>query len=486
MDKAFLGVDVGGTGVKAGVFNAFGHMLGFGQGVYSPTVNAQGHVEIPIEDIRFATRDAVRAAVRQSQADIVAVSIASQGQTFVTLDENDLPLHNAIIWYDSRAIAQAAGLSKALEADVAFPRRPEVNAIATAPKILWLRERHPELMARAARYLLLPEYFAYLLTGDPVTDSNTAESTGLYDPRDCAYCAPALRAAGIDVSQMARIFKPGEKAGLITEKGAAEWGVKPGILYVSGTNDQYAGALGAGNCREGIFTETTGTCLAIVTLRPRLPVPMPPGLFGGRFPISRFAFALVYSKTAGVVLDWFRNQFFKGSDFSTLSLAAASSPIGCGGVTLLPHFDGTVSPVPDGKARGAFCNLTLGNTRADMCRSVFESLTFSLRENVEFLETNGFSSDCIRSIGGGAKSDFWLQMKADVTGRPIEKPTVTEAAILGAAMLAATGYGAYPSVEDASRALYSSTISFTPDPALKPAYDAAFCRYLDFKSRLYR
>ena len=486
MEQAFLGVDVGGTGVKAGVFDSRGRALGFGHGVYSPSLNVDGRVEIPIGEIRAATRGAVRAAVRKSGAKIAAVAVASQGQTFVTLDRNDNPLHPAVIWYDSRAISQAAAMAKAIEADSSAGRRADVSPISTAPKILWFREHCPELMAGAARYLLLPDYFSYLLTGEAVTDPNTAGSTGLCDPGSGAYWPPALKAAGVDVSQVARIVRTGEKAGLLTEKGAGEWGLEPGTAYVSGTNDQYAGALSAGNCREGIFTETTGTCLAIVTLRAGLPSPMPRGILGGNYPISRFKFALVYSKTAGVVLDWFRKEFFPGLDYPALCAAAAASPAGCRGVTLLPHFDGTVSPVPNRAARGAFCNLTLANTRGDMCRAVFESLSFSFRENAELLEANGFAAGSIRSIGGGAKSDFWLQMKADVTGRPIERPAVTEAAVLGAAMLAAAGCGAYQSIEDASRSLYACGAVFKPDPALKPAYDDAFSRYLDFKSRIYR
>lgn len=483
--KAYLGLDLGGTGAKAGVFDPTGALLGFGHAPYHPSVSGQGYVEIPIGEIYVAARDAVGKAIKESGTRVAALSIASQGQTFVSLDEKDRPLHPAIMWYDSRASEQAERLNRTLLAADSDAPVPQIDGMATAPKIMWMRDHYPDPMVRARRYLLLPDYFTYRLTGKAVTDPNTASSTGLYSDDASDYSALALRAAGIPKDQLAGIQSAGTPIARVRPRMAKEWGLDPETLVVTGTNDQYAGALGAGNCRPGILSETTGSCLALVTLTEKLPDPLPDGLFGGRFPVPQYQFALAYSKTAGLVLEWFHRAFCPEQSLHDLDEMASHVPIGCHGVLVLPHFDGTVSPVPDADARGAFCNLKLHHTRADMYRALLESLAFSLYENIEYLIHNGFDIEVIRSIGGGARSDFWLQMKADVTGSPVERPVVTEAAVSGAAMLAAVGDGAFPSIGACSERFFRRDRIFAPDPDHHRLYKVLYKRYLDLCRKMY-
>jgi xylulokinase len=161
---------------------------------------------------------------------------------------------------------------------------------------------------------------------------------------------------------------------------------------------------------------------------------------------------------------------------------ASSVPIGSGGVIMLPHFDGMISPVPNPDARGAFLNLSLHHTRADMFRAILESLGFSLYENLQMLQGCGLSTDVVRSIGGGAKSDCWLQMAADITGLAIERPAVPEAAVLGAAMIAAVGSGAFATLEECSEAFYRKDRVFVPRAQNHAQYDKLFDNYV----RLYR
>jgi len=482
---AYLGLDVGGTGAKAGVFDAAGRRLGQGHVTYVPSVSPEGHAEISIERIYEAARDAARQAVAEAGVPVAALAISSQGQTFVSLDASDRPLHPAILWYDSRASKEA----EELRARVASLGAPElargITAIAVAPKIRWLRRYCPKAMERARRYLLLPDYLNYRLTGEAVTDPSTASSTGLYAYDLPDYPPAALAAAEIDRAQVARIQPSGTSVGRVRPEMAAEWGLSPETLVGVGTNDQYAGALGVGNCRPGILSETTGTCLALVTLARRLPEPMPPGLLGGRFPIPEYYFALAYSKTAGLVLEWFRRVLASGKSMAELDAMAAGVLPGSRGVVMLHHFDGMVSPRPNPGARGAFLGLSLSHTAADLYRSILESIAFSLRENLELLGDVGLRVDVIRAIGGGARSDLWLQMKADLCGLPVERPEVTEAATLGSAMLAATGAGRYASLAEASDRCYRAARTFAPNGRAQQQYQEAYAAYRDACERLH-
>lgn len=481
----FVGLDLGGTGAKAAVYDNCGRLISSGYAGYMPVTSAEGYTEIPIEEIYNAARDAVRQATQGYSASIKAMAVSSQGQTFVSLDRHDRPLHNAIIWYDSRAQEEASIMQAAIDSVPSTEPHPFAEAISSAPKILWLKNKYPEIMEKASLYLLLPEYFSYRLTGNAVTDPCTASSTGLYADDAKDYSETALSVAEIDKSQAARIQASGTAIGIVKDAAAEEFGLPDGVVLVTGTNDQYAGALGAGNSRPGIVTETTGTCLALVTLTEMLPSPLPVGLFGGRFPIAKYQFALAYSKTAGVVLDWYRKSFFADKSFDELNSAAEMTEIGSKGLTFLPHFDGTVSPIPNPNAKGFICDLTLNHSPADIYRSILESISFSLRENIDFLYDKGFNIDVVRSIGGGAKSDFWLQMKADVINVPVEKPKITEAATLGAAMLAAVGYGMYDSVAECSENFYHVDKIFEPNKSAHDEYCIPYGRYLSYCKKIY-
>jgi xylulokinase len=482
---AYLGLDVGGTGTKAGVFDGQGRLLGFAHRRYRPQLTEESHIEIPIHTIYAAAREATVSAIHESGARVVALSICSQGQTFVSLNEHDEPLYPAIVWYDGRASEQAKRLTRSLQSSNLHEAMPYVTAIATGPKVMWLHEHFPALMAQAKQYLLLPDYLTYRLTGRAVTDPCTASSTALYaeDARD--YCAAALAAAGIRKSEVAEIQKCGQPVARVVQKSAEQWGLDPETLVVTGTNDQYSGALGAGNCRPGIVSVTTGSALSLVTLTEQLPQPMPPGLLGGRFPIPRYQFALAFSKTAGVVLEWFNRELSPGQSLRELDEMASRVPVGSRGVVMLPHFDGMISPVRDPDARGGFLNLSLHHTRVEMYRATMEGLGCNLGENFELFRRCGFPIEVVRSIGGGAKSDFWSQMIADITGLPIERPVFAEAGVVGAAMIAAVGSGAFSSLEECSKALYKRERIFSPDPENHALYEKLCRNYIGLYRRVY-
>ncbi len=484
--EAYLGLDVGGTGVKAGVFDRQGRLRGFARRGYQPVETQGGLAEIPMGTVYEAARTAVRRAVGESRARVVACSICSQGQTFVSVDARGRPLHRAIMWYDSRAVREAGRLNRSLAKRQAGEETvPPVPPFATAPKVMWMRTHHPGKMARAKRFLLIPDYFSYRLTGRAVIDLHNATTTGVLLPETGTYSRPALAAAGLAEEELSSVQFPGEPIGRIRPGVARQWSLDQDVQLVTGSNDQLAGALGAGNWHTGIISETTGTCLGMISLVKKVPDPLPSGLFAGPFLIPGYHFVLAFSKTAGLVLDWFRRELCQDETLEKLDRVASRAPIGSNGITVFPHFDGMVSPIPNPATRGVFSGLGLHSSRADIYRAIMESISFSLRENTEHLKRHGIRARFIRSIGGGARSDLWLQMKADITGRRVERPAVTEGAVLGAAMLAAAGKGQFSSTNECARAWYRPGRVFEPDSRSHSLYREPYRRYIELSRTMY-
>jgi xylulokinase len=194
---------------------------------------------------------------------------------------------------------------------------------------------------------------------------------------------------------------------------------------------------------------------------------------------------MTFAPTSAIVLQWLRDLCAPGEDYERFLAGAAQVPPGCEGLTMLPHFCGTATPTYNPQARGAFAGLTLGHTRAHLARAVLEACACTLQECLEPLQERGIAVRSVRSLGGAARSDLWLQMKADLLGLPVERPACADAASLGAAMLAATGVGQFRQVQDAATAWYREERRFVPQAGRYAVYREVYARYRELYGKLY-
>ncbi|MFO7897615.1 MAG: FGGY family carbohydrate kinase [Planctomycetota bacterium] len=477
-DDLYIGVDLGTTGIKAGLFEATGRTVATSARGIELDTPAPGFAEFDADDYIAKVFAAIRELLRSPDvnADAVrAIGLSSQAQTFVVLDEAGDPIRPAVSWLDVRAGDEAEELSVLAEAGRGEP----LTAIASTPKLLWLRRHEPEVMASAAAVQLLPDHLIYRLTGRAVSDPITAASTGAYDRWGRRWVIPVLETCGLTTAMMPDVASPGEPAGTLTAEAARQLGLAEDVAAIVGTNDQYAGALGAGNAFPGCASLALGTALAIVATTDSQE-DIPPGLMISPHPASSERKALyamlAFAKTSGVLLRWFQAQFTPSLSYEALFAEAASAPIGADGVTCIPHFSGTATPDFNPAVRGAFVGLTLSHTRAHLFRALLESLAFTVQENLERLG-RAVPLTPIRAIGGGARSDVWLQMMADATGFAIERPRTREAACLGAAALAMVGAGRFDTVARAVKELFQLDVRFEPDAERNGRYDLARQRY---------
>lgn len=477
-----LALDVGTTSVKGVVFDAEGRPVAARAREYDLCRPAPDLVELDPEVYWTAAVEVVRALLDSpgvSRTALAAAGVTSQGETLIALDRAGRPLRQAIVWLDNRTRAEADELGRRFSLDEVYRRtgQQEMAPTWTATRILWLRRHEPDVFGRAATFMLPADYLLFRLTGRRATDPGLNPSTLYYDLLSRAWWPQMLEALGIDAGRLPELLAAGEPAGRVGAEAAAATGLPAGLPVAGAPIDQIAGAVGAGNIAPGIVTETTGAALAVcVTLEKPVYDPLKRvGLYAHAVP-GRFAL-LPWVPTAGMALRWLRDELGGGASYDDLTREAAGVAPGADGLTLLPHFSGAGSPAMNPKARGVLWGLTLGHRRAHVARAVLESVAFMLRENLEMLESLGTRVSEIRSLGGGARSPLWLQIKADVCGREILTMACDETTSLGTAMLAGVTAGVFRDLDEACRRMVRVRERLAPRPEARAACEEAYRRY---------
>jgi xylulokinase len=215
---------------------------------------------------------------------------------------------------------------------------------------------------------------------------------------------------------------------------------------VTGAIDQIAGAIGAGIIKKGVISEMTGTTMVIFVPSDSIPAYNPASKVPCHYNFDGKYCLMLWTTTAGMALKWFKNNFCENFDFNELDELAKDVPVGSAGLTMLPHLSGSMMPKYNPDAKGVFYGITLEHTRGHFVRSILEAVSCMLKENLGYL---GIDIQEIRSMGGGANSPLWCQIKSDMTEKRLVTLKTKETACLGSAIMAGVGIGAFGSVEEA-------------------------------------
>jgi xylulokinase len=486
-----LGVDLGTSAIKGSVHQLDGSVLASASVEYELLAPGPARVEVAVSTYWEAFVTVVHSLLRNSGVDqrrVVSIGISAQGETLVLVDLDGQPLRDAIVWLDNRAVEEA------IELDDRFGReeiyrvtgQPGMLPAWPAAKILWLARHEPELVSRAHKFLLLEDYFIARLTGQYVCEGSLVTSTCYWDFRAKQWWPAMLNAIGVAEDQLPALVEPGTAVGKILPAVAQELGLATTTVVCAGALDQACGAIGVGNVRPGILSENTGTAVALcATLDgPRLdPLLRMPCHYHG-IP-DTYMFHTFTS--GGLVLRWYRDVFY-GAEMAAANVAgldvydligqeAACVSAGSDGLVVLPHLQGAMAPDANPTARGAVIGLTLQHGRGHLARAILESVTFVIRRNVEVLEELGVRVDSIRASGGGARSRLWKQIEADVTKRPVVTTEQSDAATLGACILAGVGVGLYSGIAEAAEAMVKLADIFEPTTGNSARYDDSYAQY---------
>ena len=495
----FLGIDVGTTSLKVGLYDPQGYQIALDRREYQLNTPGPALVELEPDIYWEALCSAVRQVIQQSTIDSEAVagfSISSQGETLIPVDKDGFPTRDAIVWLDNRAAEEARLINTHFNIDDIYQTtgQPEVAPTWPACKILWIKRHEPDIFARTYKFLLLEDYLLYHLTGQYVTECGQQTSSLFLDISNQAWWEAMLDFIGLSVDQLGRLMEPGELVGPLSQQGAKSLGLTTKTMAVSGSMDQSVGAVGAGNILPGVVTEATGGALGILvtlekpTFDPQRRVPCYHHALKNRYCL------LPWGQTAGMALRWFRDQFYNletleaqesGLDpYDLMMMAARKVTPGSDGLTVLPHLEGAFCPEYNPAARAVFFGATLRHTRAHFVRAILESVAYMLKKNLDLVEGLGVPVKEIRSTGGGARSDLWLQIKADVLQKPIIKVESEETACLGAALMAAVATGYFSSPEAAVSQMVRIRDTLMPGQDFCQAYEQGYAKYLELYERL--
>jgi len=483
--KYFIGLDLGTTAIKVGIFDQTGRKISVSTQEYSLITPSALIVEQDINVYWDSFRKGLTEVLAQSGVngqDDMALSISAQSETLLFVDEAGEPLRNAIVWMDNRAQVEALELGRRFSNKEvqAVSGQPEMLATWPAPKVLWVKNNEPHVFSKIGKILLLEDYFIYRFTGTYCGEGSLWSSTLMWDIVKQRYWSEMLEALGVTEAQLPKIVESTTPVGKMLPEVTRELGLGGDVQVVMGGLDQACGAIGVGNVREGIFSESTGAALAACAMLdhpvfdPKGQMPLFYSCIPGKYIICAFS-------SGGIAHKWLRDVLcaeekdisprMGWSAYRLMDQEAAAVPAGSDGLVVLPHFMGSGAPDVDQYAKCMIYGLGLSHTKAHLIRAFMEGIAVVLARMVEGLEAMEVPVREIRSLSGGAKSALWCQIKANITGRDVwVMKNAEDAACFGAAILAGVGVGLWTSVEAAAESMVEKDKVFAAESKNRNVY----------------
>lgn len=441
--SVYLAIDLGTTGCRSILFDQSLNQLASAYEEYGLITPAEKYAEQDAELWWTLTLRTAKAAITKAGiagTEIKSISVSSQGITVVPVDRELRPLCNAISWLDMRCEAECAEFEKEFGAEYIFTLTGKpASAAYTLPKLLWLKKYQPTIYQTAYKFLMPMDFLIARFTGNCITDHSMASGTLMYDIKNLCWSREILSHYGIEEDRLPRLAFAGESAGCVLPSVAKELGLSPSCTVAVGAQDQKCAAYGVGLC-DGVMTISLGTAAAITKRWSEAKTEINNGVgWCGYVEANAFVTEGVIN-TAGTCLRWARDMLYRGEAYDLIDREAAEALARGSSLTFYPYMSGPSSPdfYPD--SQGCFYGVNLATVRGDFALAVMEGIAFQIRILLEAMEAYG-NVHTLVLFGGGAKSKFWCQLIANITGMKITVPKTTEAAGAGAAMLAAKAVG---------------------------------------------
>lgn len=434
----FGGIDIGTSGCKITLYDEKGCFVRDAYKEYDVSRKSGLH-EIDVGVIWEAVKQVIKTAADE---DISAIAVTSFGETFTMLDREDEPCAPSMLYTDPRGQKECMRIIQAFGAEnTAFKTGAKVHEMYSLPKIMWIKENMPDSFKKAKYILLMQDYIVYMLCGKRQIDYSLAARTLCFDAENKCWDKQLLEFVGIDEEMLSIPVPTGTVAGKIKSALACELGLSDKTMIVSGAHDQIAAMCGANIHTNEQVMDGTGTVECVPVLFESIPNDYSLFDMGYSFaphPGGGYA-CYVLSYTGGATLKWFRDNFFDIS-YAEMDKHVPDEPTD---ILIMPHFAGAATPYMDTNSRAAFFGLTFEHTKADIYKAMMEGTAYEIALNLEILKKRGLEPKSVTATGGGARSDVWLKIKADVLGMPVTALDCGEIGGAGTAYMAGAAVGIY-------------------------------------------
>jgi xylulokinase len=460
---SLLGIDLGTSGVKAGLFGLDGACIAQAYREYDMLHPQPGWSELDSAAVWEKTQAVIADVATQSKKDpVTALSVSAFGEAFVPVSRDRRLLDNSILCVDDRGAEHVDRLVEAFGRDELYRINPNLlGPNYSLPKLLWLRDNRPEIYGEADYFLLWSDLIAFMLGCEPVTNNSHANRTLLFDLDKNDWSDDLLAWSGIPRKKLGRVVPGGTVIGTVSDSMADELGLASGVQVVAGGHDQCCNALGCGGISAGKAVYGMGSfdCITPIYKKPSDPLQMlRENLNIEHHVLPELYVSFLYNQS-GLLVKWFRDTFASASvSYEQLD---AEIPVDPTRLLVLPHFD--VPPHHSSGTAGVIAGLRTDTQRGEILKAIIEGATFFFMQGIDALRHLGIDTAGFIASGGGAKSDNGMQIRADMFGIPIIRPRITEAGLLGSAMLAGSATGLFRTPEEAAGLFVHADRTFEPD-----------------------
>lgn len=481
-----LTLDAGTTGLKCSLFDREGALCASSVSEYSVELPHPGWAQQPATWLIHAAIDGVSRVMEQAgDVRVMAIGLSGTMNGCIPIDANGEALYPNIIHSDVRAEPQLAQIERVISAQAYYSSGGNrLDMHYTLPKILWLRENHPDVYAKARYFVNAKDVLYGFLTGlHGRTDYSDASLTGVLSIHEGKWNESLLQALSIDPAVMPEIRPSHDVTGKLTSEAAAALSLTAGTPVSIGAGDGVCASHGAGLHAPGSAYINLGSSAWICTLSETPVIDRDMRIFNFLDMDGKRANVCGTVQCACAALDWaMENILFAGQapcneQFSQMEAMCAETPPGAEGVFFLPTLMGERTPWWDAAARGTIIGATLYHKRPHIARAVYEGIAQALHMCDSVMRENNLSYSELTLVGGGTQSAIWPQMLADVTGLSTQVHKQTrQATSLGAAMAAGVGIGMFASYEEASQMAHFD-VPYAPDALRVADYEKHFAVY---------
>ena len=492
--KGIIGVDVGTTGCKAILFNSEGKIFHKAYREYNLNFLMNGYVELDSNLIIKCINNCIKEITSKFEVKVEAICFSVFGGSLTPISKSNKLVNNTITAFDPRGIEEL----KWLESKISNYKYYKITGLglkvfSPLAKILWFLKNYKSNFNKVDKFVSFEEFIYLSLGLKPKISYSLASNLGVFDINKKRWSEEIMDLLNLDVNCFFEPIMSGEIVNEIPYRIRNELGLRGNTKIISGGLDQSCAALGAGAISEGIVANGMGTVESFISILNNLSIKndfINLGFKQSCHVIKDKIILLSFILSAGAILKWYRDILGyedlikskeKKIDFYEYIINNMSDKPN--ELLLLPHFVGSGTPTMDLNSKGVITGLSLNTSRKDIVRAIIEGIIYEVKLNIEILEKNTVNINEIRAIGMGSKSNRWLQLKADILGKPIYSLNIEEAGCSAGFILSSTKIETFKNINEAIETIVTKKKEFIPDK--KNTYTKIYMdKYLKYK-RLY-